>query len=52
MMKATWILIFFLVGQLALSDCRPKMCGGLCGRSGCAGKLSLYRGQRLFREIE
>ena len=50
MMKATWILIFFLVGQSTLSDC--KIAGGVSGRSGCVGKLSLYQGQTLLRQIE
>ena len=55
MMKATWILIFFLVGQSTLSDCRPQLigvAGGVSGRSGCVGKLSLYQGQTLLRQIE
>ena len=60
-MKATWILIFFLVGQSTLSDCRHRpsgkigisyrMRGGASGRSGCVGKLSLYQGQRLLEQI-
>ena len=62
-MKATWILIFFLVGQSTLSDCRHRpsgkigisyrnrMRGGASGRSGCVGKLSLYQGQRLLGPI-
>ena len=59
-MKATWILILFLVSQ---SDCRPRnvprhlmpsrnVIGGLSGRGECVGQLSLYQGDLILEQIE
>merc|ERR1719350_1903069 len=62
MMKAIWILIFFLVGLSTLSDCRRsatkirrvfnRHSGGVSGRRSCVGQLSLYQGETLLEQIE
>ena len=61
-MEATWIWLLFLVGQSTLSDCRPQYgtgyqgfqgyYGGVAGRSGCVGQLSLYQGASSLGQIE
>ena len=46
-MKATWILILFIVGQS-----EAITIGGVAGRIGCVGQLSLYQGDSILEQIE